>query len=398
MLLYFKASNFLSYQDIYFSMIAGSYNDHPENIVHLERYGVDVLKSAMVYGANASGKSNFLKALVWSVWFVRKSFATDTTLPAFVNENHENNLTKPISFTYGLLVDQTYFEYFFSIDNEKILEEELSEYRSQKPIQHFHRKYDTNKNGYDWVFSKRFSGEKETVKNITNVQTLFLTIGSQTNLPIAEKVFRWFNEDLLWSIDNISPGSINIDHTLKGMKHDQAFKEAILKEIKNADFFIDDLILKEDNDKKLKAYSIRTVTDEFGKEREIMFDLDAQESVGTKRFIAWIGPWIDILNHGKVVLIDELNNSLHTLLLQYLIKKFHTDNHTGAQLIFTTHDTNLMTQELFRRDQIWIVDRNKEGDSQLSPLSDFKIKKGKVLENSYLQGVYGGIPHIQYDN
>ena len=139
MLLYFKGLNISSYQDIDFSMVAGNYREHPESKVELKKYGVDVLKSAVVYGANASGKSNFLKVISRGMLFVKNSFSggqeENNHIPFFYNENHNENLKKPVSFKYGILIDGIQFEYSFSVDNERILDEELLEYRSQKPIQ-----------------------------------------------------------------------------------------------------------------------------------------------------------------------------------------------------------------------------------------------------------------------
>lgn len=163
--------------------------------------------------------------------------------------------------------------------------------------------------------------------------------------------------------------------------------------LKEADFTIVDLVIKETKEGTIRGATVHKTVDLDGNESYMEFDL-TYESAGTNRFIAWIGVWIDVLEKGLTLLIDELGNSMHTLLSKHLVSEFHTIENKGGQLIFTTHDTNLMTQEIFRRDQIWIVDRDKLGNSLLYPMSDFKIKKGKVLENSYLQGTYGGIPHI----
>ncbi len=397
MLLYFKTFNNFSYQDeVTFSMVAGAYTDHLENTINVEKYKIKTLKTSVIYGANASGKSNLLKAITNGVVLIQNSFIDSKSfqqMPFFHNLTNEKNESLFTYYVYGILIEGIQFEYSFAFNQNQILEERLLEYRSQKPIQHFIRKYNTVTNVYDWNFSSLFTGKKETVKDITNSKTLFLTIGSQTELPVAIKVLNWFKFNIVWTINSDSPGNLNPDYTLKYILENPNHKETILKWLQEADFTIED-ILVEESIAGLKATTFHKGRNTAGEEILTAFDLTSQESAGTNRFIAWIGVWIDVLKTGKVLLIDELGNSMHTLLSKHLISEFHSKNVNNAQLIFTTHDTNLMNPELFRRDQIWIVDRDKLGNSKLYPLSDYNIKKGKILENSYLQGVYGGIPHI----
>lgn len=398
MLLYFKTSNNLSFQnEVEFSMVAGNFTEHKENIIPIEKYKINALKSSVIYGANASGKSNLLKSIANGVEFIQDSFTSTKVFDVFsnhFNKNNEINQTIPSKYVFGILIDGIQFEYSFSLDRERIIEEELIEYRTQKPIYHFKRFYDKIEKIYKWAFSNHFTGKKDTVKEITNSRTLFLTVGAFTELPIAIKVLDWFRENIRWSIDFFSPGKQSIDFTLKWIKRNPEFKSVVLEYLQEADFTIIDLIIEED-DFGLEAKTFHKTIDLNGNESISKFDLSTQESAGTNRFIAWIGIWIDVLLEGKTLLIDELGTSMHTLLSQHLINLFHKQNKHQSQLIFTTHDTNLMTQEIFRRDQIWIVEKDRLGNSELYSLSDFKIKKGKVLENSYLQGVYGGIPHIQ---
>ncbi len=397
MLLYFKTRNNLSYkEEVGFSMVAGIYSDHLDrNTIELERYKIRILKTAVIYGQNASGKSNLLKAITNGIIFLQNSFreSPSQNLPFFYNLNDRRNQKEPTSYVYGILVDGIHFEYSFSFDSERIVEEQLLEYKTQRPIQHFYRTYNSEIKSYDWSFSSHFTGKKETVRDITNQYTLYLTIGAQTELPVATKVLNWFRNDIVWSMDFDSPGNLSPDYTLRRIKNNPALKEGVMNFLKEADFTIVDLVIKETKEGTIRGATVHKTVDLDGNESYMEFDL-TYESAGTNRFIAWIGVWIDVLEKGLTLLIDELGNSMHTLLSKHLVSEFHTIENKGGQLIFTTHDTNLMTQEIFRRDQIWIVDRDKLGNSLLYPMSDFKIKKGKVLENSYLQGTYGGIPHI----
>ena len=124
----------------------------------------------------------------------------------------------------------------------------------------------------------------------------------------------------------------------------------------------------------------------------------AEESDGTQKVFALAGPWLDVLEKGYVVVLDELHDQLHPALVRFLINLFHDPNRNrkGAQLIFSTHETSILNQEVFRRDQIWFCERNRELATALFPLTDFQPRKGvENLERSYLAGRYGGVPYLQ---
>ncbi len=362
MLLYFKTSNNLSYrEEINFSMIAGVFSEHLENTIQIEKYKTKALKTSAIYGANASGKSNLLIAIANGVVFIQNSFTDSLAfdkMTQHLNRNDEKNKSKPTTYVYGLLIDGIQFEYSFSFNKDRILEEQLLEYRTQKPIQHFLRKFDSEKNDYNWNFSSLFTGKKDTVKEMTNSKTLFLTIGSKTELMVSIKVMYWFRNNIVWSINNDSPGNISVEYTLENILSFPDHKKVILEFLKEADFTIID-ILVEKTQYGFKGTTLHKTININGEPTLTAFDLTTEESTGTNRFLSWIGVWLDILNNGKTLLVDELGNSMHSLLSKYLITKFHAENPQNSQLIFTTHDTNLMTQDIFRRDQIWIVDRDK---------------------------------------
>ncbi|MDP2386412.1 MAG: ATP-binding protein [Bacteroidota bacterium] len=405
MLLNFKTSNNRSFnEELDFSMVAAHYEDQPDNIIPVPKYKINILKSSVIYGANASGKSNVLKAIADGAVFIRTSFREGSEagkMPFRYNKHFKKNEKGVTFYQYGILIDDSHFEYYFSINSERIVEEKLLEYHTQKPITHFHRKYDTETGSYSWKkFSKFFLGEKESMKNIANLnhKALFLSICAEGKLPVAEKVITWFREKLVWVIDNNSPGSFNVNLTLDMIYENEEFRKNILKRLSNADFIIKelklDLISKEGKGQKYNVNSYHSALDEEGKEYDAEFNFFTEESTGTRRLLAWLGIWSLALDKGWTILIDELGNSMHTLLSKHLVNEFSLGNKNQSQLIFTTHDTNLMTPQIFRRDQIWIVDKDRMGNSNLSSVSDFKVRKGHVIENSYLQGLYGGIPYI----
>lgn len=405
MLLYFNTENNRSFNEkLNFSMIAGHYDDLPKNIFHNQKYNIDILKSAAIYGANASGKSNLLKAIVDGAIFIRTSFregSEDAKLPFRFNKHFKKNESGYTYYQYGLLIDDVHFEYYFSVNNERVLEEKLLEFQTQKPITHFHRKYNLDTKEYVWKnFSKFFIGEKESMKNIANSnhKSLFLSISAEGKLPISLKVFTWFREKLIWSIDLNSPGSFNINLTLDMIHENEEFRKIILKKLSNADFIIKelklDLLNAEEKRQKYQVHSYHNAIDLEGNKYNAEFNFFTEESTGTRRLLAWLGFWVLALDKGWTILVDELGNSMHTLLVKHLVNEFNHINVNKAQLIFTSHDTNLMSPEIFRRDQIWIVDRDQEGNSTLNSVSDFKVRKGHMIENSYLKGLYGGIPYI----
>jgi AAA15 family ATPase/GTPase len=417
MLLYFKTSNNLSFnEEVSFSTIAGNYkvkneatgekeDELSQNLIPLEKYKVNALRTSAIYGANASGKSNFLKALINATYFIRSNFFESNNEKFLLNQFHnsrnknfELNFVHPIKVTFGLWIDGVQFEYQFSFSNDRIVEEILYEYRTQKPIEHFYRKWLYHDKS-EWRFSKYFIGEKDKVKNITNQYSLYLTVGAVSKLPVCEKVFNWFVSAIIPEIDVDSPGKTDDYEILKLMYEDSTVKKFVLQQLKVADFSIKDFEIDLDAEERLYVQTIHTAYNDVGKETTTKFNYFKEESKGTRTFIAWLGHWLDIIKNNKVILIDEFGTSMHSLLSKHLLKafnaKFGDKNASTAQLIFTTHDTNLMTRELFRPDQIWIAEKDDLGNSKLFPLSDFKLLKGKDLQTTYMQGLYGGIPHLK---
>lgn len=404
MLVYFRTYNNLSYSgEVEFSMVAGNYTELPENTIVLPgKNKVSILKSSVVFGANASGKSNLLRAISDGAMMIvqsTKDIQIGDKLPYYPFKNRLDKISEPTYYHFGIIVEGSHFDYYFKFNEDIILEESLTEYATQKPIHHFHRVYNYETTKYDWTFSEKyFKGEKEKMTEITNPSSLYLSVSAQFNLPVSEKVFKWFKTNFAFSINQNSPGGISLNFTLKLIKENEEMKKFILEGLSIADFMIKDIVVSDEVDmrKRINATTFHEGIGVDGNPTLIAFDLFDEESTGTQRFLAWLGIFLDVLKNGKVLIIDELGNSMHTLLLRHLVSMFHNplSNPHNAQLIFTTHDTNVMDLNLMRRDQIWIVDRDEAGCSSLFPISDFKIKKGKVLENSYLQGVYGGIPHI----
>ena len=212
-----------------------------------------------------------------------------------------------------------------------------------------------------------------------------------------------------------------INFTMKKME-DENFKNKIVQLVKTADIDIDDISIEEDgvpldvieklpmsdnlkkeilNDGGLKSIEINTKHKKYDSDGnvigEVIFELDKEESKGTRKFFAMSAPIIDTLQNGKILIIDELDANLHPILTQHLIQLFHDKNinSKNAQLIFATHDTNLLKPHIFRRDQIWLTEKDKYSSTDLYSLAQFKgVRAKEDFEKQYIQGKYGAIPYL----
>jgi AAA15 family ATPase/GTPase len=277
---------------------------------------------------------------------------------------------------------------------------------SQKPTTHYHRKYNLETKEYEW--SKLSSALKDKRTMLSEIQevlpekSLYLNRISQFEIPIMKNVFNFFKIKILtfnkYELDSIDT---NLNQMLLQKIMDNTyFKSVIMNGLKKADFMIEDIEVIErinGSDKSFELITYHKSINEDGSNVKEKFDFNVNESTGTQKFLLALAFVWSLIQIGGYLIFDELDNSLHTHLLQYLISMVHDPkiNKKNGQLIFTTHDTNLLNQDLLRRDQIWFAERDELGNSKLIPLSDYKVKKGINLENSYLQGVYGGIPNLE---
>ena len=409
MLLYFKTANSRSYQEeVEFSMIAADYgNKQLNHTIFIEKYGISLLKTSVIYGANAAGKSNLLKAISDGVQLVLNSVKNNKgdSLPHFYNKNHLLNQSKPTLYVFGLLINNTHFEYSFSHNVERIFEEKLIEFLQNQEITHFQRRYNPKMDKYDWgELSHKFQNEasKMLKEVIVKKNNLFLSASanlpedSHFKLPIAEQIYDWFKNHIRTIVN--TPNRINYEQALALIKEDKKAEAFFLDILEKTDFAIHGFNIKtlanEKGEPKLLAKTYHNGIDINGDKIKVAYDFITEESTGTQQLIAWLAPWLLTLSGNKVLIIDELGNSMHPLLSEYLIDLFHKKSE-NAQLIFTIHDVKLMDRNKMRDDQMWLVHRNNQGNSTIEPLSNYVIDDDKQLDNAYLQGVFGGIPHIK---
>lgn len=420
MLLNFKVKNYKSFQDtIEFSMEATKLKNLKDSNT-FSKNNVSILKSAIIYGANASGKSNLLNAMTAMKDIVK--FSTDIEKqkhyrhhPFLLNCDSEQ---EPTMFEISFIIDELLYIYGFEINPNSEIN---SEWLYQKKLKKYAQKTELFiRNNKEINIGASF-GEGKGIFDKTRKNALFLSVVAQFNGKISQEILDWF--DIFNIVSNID----NEDYKYYSFSKldDNEFKDKIVSFVKSADTGITGIHrshvdfskiqeqLKEDgiddlpeelvsNLKEKGLETIETTHMQYDNEKNFTqlktFNINF-ESVGTQKLLALSGPIIEVLENGEILIIDELDNSMHTDLVEAIIKLFNSSetNPKNAQLIFTTHDTNLLNQELYRRDQIWFTEKNIYGASDLYSLIEYgkgKIRDDLALEKNYRDGKFGGKPHI----
>lgn len=409
MLLQFNITNALSFKnEAILDLVATSDRSHNENLIKYKKE--NILPTLAIYGANAAGKSNLFKALTSAIMFVRfsQSMQIDSKIKVapFLMDNEGRNEKTRFDFIY--VYDGIKYEYGFVADINRVYEEYLYAYKSAKPSLIFER---TDVNKYRYTTSLRASLKQYENKNTDN--KLFLSTATAWNCKETEGAFRWFSE----MIDTYNAESMkgNIGNAVEADK-DGTFKDTAVKLLKAADFNISDyqfsvkdgfpanvplppgISFDKEFLENMKSIEIQMYHDVEidGKieKRALPFEL---ESNGTQLFFAYLPAITEALRKGKTIAIDEIDNGLHPMLVRHLVEMFNDPgaNPHGAQLLFNTHDIDLLDLDLFRRDQIYFVEKNnRTGESDLYALSDFSPRKSEKIQKGYMLGRYGAIPNL----
>ena len=425
MLLEFTVGNYKSFKEpVTLSMVASSLKEH-DNTHTFSSNKYKLLKSEIIYGANASGKSNLFKAISFMKNFVFSS-AKETQISEKIDVDNFKLSTetehKPSHFEIIFLIDEKRYRYGFQINKEEIEAEWLFYVPTSKEAKLFTR--DKNNFSIGPNFKEGKGIEKRTRNN-----ALFLSVVAQFNGSISKKILNWFSN--LNAISGLKDDHY-MGYTFEKL-NDPVFRQWALNYLKIADIDILDVQVNteklslEDLPKEIQRHinknktskkqinSIQNLTvktnhqkyDENNKKSGIeKFDLEEDESKGTQKLLALAGPIWDTLTNGKLLFIDEFDTRLHQILTTSLVKLFNSSksNPNKAQFILTTHDTNLLDSELFRRDQIWFINKNRYGTSELFSLAEYKesnkiVRKDASYAKNYLRGRYGAIPLINnFDN
>jgi AAA15 family ATPase/GTPase len=360
-----------------------------------------LLKTVAIYGANASGKSSIIKAIRACVRMIFESHNyNENTVFAFTPFKF-GGVGKPSNFFIRFLMDSVEYEYSFSMNQTEIITEYLYYYPNGRRSMVFSRdeQYGTNKKDvYDFrsVIRRPFD-----VAANTSRKTLFVSRASQMDRDIAKDVFRYFNEKFI--LNYFGYNSYSIEKLLKENK------DLFLKVLKIADSDIVDirshhelkplttavfdpqsnLLLSRDDIQKTQL----VITTFHKNNPDIPFDFFTEESDGTRILFNMMLTIINIIQENKILLIDEIETSLHTKLVEYVVRLFHQSE--SAQLIYTTHNTHLLNMNKLRKDQIYFVNKREDGSSDLYSLFDFKdFRESMDLEKAYLQGRFDAIPYI----
>ncbi|EAK1359618.1 ATP-binding protein [Campylobacter coli] len=426
MLIEFRVENFLSIQDEQIlSMLASSDDTFFDSHTNGDKK-LTLLKSSVIYGANAAGKSNIVKALKAMKTIVVSSANKQRgdelpVIPFLLGDEGD----KPTKFEIIFMQDSIRYQYGFILNSEKILEEWLLTFDKNNTEQNwFERIYNEKEGRYNYSFGDQFLADKiykQLWENSTRDNALFLSVAIQLNNEQLKPVFDFFNLKL--QIANSNGWGNGKSITINEYKKD---KELVNSFFKIADLDIEGVEIKTSNidenslppniqilPQEVKEKIIKEIKNiqelknakilenisfiHLSQKNQIKFLDFNDESDGTQKFFNLIGIWINSLKKGNILIADELNTHLHPLMTKFLVNLFHNEdlNKSNAQLIFTTHDTSILNQDVFRRDQIWFCEKQNKA-TKLYPLSDFKVRKDKTnLENDYLLGRFGALPYFK---
>jgi len=371
------------------------------------------LRSSVVYGPNASGKSNLIQAIAFMKSFVLSSAKEsqegekiDIT-PFLFNRQSSRD---PSEFEILFIQNGIHYQYGFAVNSKRVTGEWLFAYPEGRAQKWFERNYDSETQKDIWYFGPKFIGRRKVWQEATRSNALFLSTAIQLNNEQLKPFFNWFDHKLV-----VLTQGTSISHGFSISEcEDEKKKKKIFKFMNAADLSITDISLekkefstddlppdmpqniKKEIAKDLKGEKLTRVffmhpSSDTGEDVALEFD---EESSGTRKLFALAGPWLDVLDNGFVLFVDELDTSLHPIMVRFLLNLLHNPeiNRHNAQLVFTTHDTTVLDQSLMRRDQVWFVEKDAANATHLYPLSDYKPRKGEALQKGYLYGRYGALP------
>ena len=346
-----------------------------------------LLPALAIYGANAAGKSNVLHAMMTMKEMVVGNAAKASKGQKLPWEPF-GGIKQPTTFEIVFIYQGIRYTYGFSFDAKKIYKEYLFHWPKGREALIFSRE--------DGVFEFRENiNEQMTLSNRTPDNKLYLVSSNDWNLPQTENAYRWFLEKLTFLMEEEPATSETVAQIASGDDK----KARILKELLLADLGITDVAIKNSSGKAPVITTTHRIINEDGTTEYFQLLME-QESAGTQHFFTRIGGCLQALENGALLVVDEIEDSLHPLLTRRLIEMVQDKaiNTKGAQLIFTTHDAMLLDLNFFRRDQIWFAEKNdKTCATELYSLTSFSPRKGENVRKGYLQGRFGAIPFIGGD-
>ena len=427
MLLYFKTKNYRSFkEEAVLDMEAAAFKDNAADLISFnkERY----LPLTAIYGKNGGGKSNLIRAMWLAVQFICNAQRTQiekAKVPVQPFKLNDYSVSEPTEFEFCYVQNGIKYVYGFSATQSEIITEYLRYTPNGREATIFNRE-----NGSFFFPQNSERRHKEMIAKAVAKNQLFFSVSCAMNYQPCIEAMSWFREKVVFSRDYT-----DINKSLLDYSEDEAMLKAIVSAAKAADIGIEDMRFEFNNEEididsdnvpeqlqgllrvfsealkqngneaelklsagELKSTAYHTGIDKHGESKTFELGL-SDESDGTRRLMA-LAPAIEkTLRKGGVLVVDELEKELHLVLMEYVIDRFQKENSNPkhAQIIFTTHETALLNQELLRRDQIYFVDKNKrDGASTLYSLSDFNIRNDMInLQKAYLLGKFGAVPSIE---
>ena len=429
MLLYFKVKNYRSIRDeAVLDMEAAGLHDAAKNLLPFGRK--EYLPAVAIYGKNGGGKSNLIRSMWLAVQFICNAQKTQTEnepVPVRPFMLNDHSVNEPTAFEFAYVQNGAKYVYGFSATRDHIVSEYLKAWPKGREKNIFLR------HGQSFIFPKdNEKKRKELIKEAVGKNQLFFAISCTMNYKPCIEAMKWFREKIVFSRD-----FTDINRNLIDYREDETMLQAIVSAAKKADVGIEDIQFEIDqqtldlqsqnipgqmggmiaalrafsealqqngneaevslNMGKLKSTTYHTGLNCEGKASRYELTL-SDESDGTRRLMT-LAPAIErTLKEGGTLVVDELEREMHLMLIEYVLGRYQEkrNNPAHAQLIFTTHDTSLLNQEILRRDQIYFVDKKREdGASSLYSLADFNIRNDANIQKAYLLGKFGAVPSIE---
>jgi uncharacterized protein len=428
MLISFSIENWRSFKErATFSMVAGREKQHADRVPRIEDYKMSLLPVAAIYGGNASGKTNLFKALNFAKKLIVKGTKPESNIPVEPFRLDPNCLNAPTIMSFELFSKNRCYEFGFKVTSRQVKEEWLTEIRKTTEKKLYHRR--ANKIKFapelqkDQFLQFAFQGTRDN--------QLFITNAVHQKVKTFKPIYDWFRDKLVMIAPDTRFGRLGYiarkDHPLSlqmsealtqldtgisrldgdyieldKLEFPEELKNRLMEDLKEGASA--DVGVEPDNERffitkkngQLKAQKLVSYHNDSGGE-EVRFEFN-QESDGTRRAIDLLPAFLDLIDGSeRIYAIDELDRSLHTLLSKSLLKGYldSIDRGCRSQLLFTTHDVQLMDQNMLRRDEMWVTERDPMGCASLIAFSEYKeIRADKDIRKSYLQGRIGGIPRI----
>lgn len=373
-------------------------------------------RTTAIYGPNGSGKSRLIQGLAFVQQFVIGSAEKGQigdAIPQLPFLFDEESRREPTTFEISFIQDGTAYDFGFSVDRKRVREEWLFAWppggRMRRLVE---RKIEPETAGETWNLGPSVHGPKETWRKSTRPNALFTSTAAQLNSDVFRPIVDWFRNLHVHTGELLPTFTIKMAHRVKKNRH------RILQLLHDADIAVSDISLKKEQIRldELRQHvppvvleqiaasgksEFETLTARFAHQvantnRQQILDL-ADESDGTQRFFAFAGPWLDVLDRHQTVVIDELDRSLHPHLVASLVRRINSDSTDGeekrSQLVMTVHDVTLL-QDVLDRSQVWFTEKDRTEAARLTPLSDFRPRRGESLIRGYLGGRYGGVPVV----